>query len=67
MSKSNNVTVHSIPVFTVMTVALIIAKMTGHWDIDWVWVFAPLWIPFTLFCAIMLGVLGLALLAVLAK
>lgn len=33
---------------TLLTMTFVVLKSLGHLDWSWIWVFAPLWIPFAL-------------------
>ena len=39
-----------------LTCALVVLKALGHIGWSWLWVFAPLWIPFALVLAIVVSV-----------
>lgn len=41
--------------FTLLAIAFITLKLTGHLDWSWTWVLAPLWGPF----AFVFGIIGL--------
>ena len=40
-------------------------KLTGYIDWSWLWVLAPFWIPLAIFLTVIVGVLGVALVATL--
>jgi len=42
---NNNFNWAASPLFLLATIILLILKVSGNMEIDWVWVFAPLWIP----------------------
>lgn len=42
-----------------LTIVLLILKVTGYINIGWLWVFAPIWIPFL----IAMGIIGLIFVA----
>lgn len=56
----------SLNILSVLGIAFIILKLTGHIAWSWWWVLAPFWGPTALFLAIVAGVLlcGLAVLVV---
>lgn len=60
MSEENKVTVDATPWLILMTIVLMCGKLMGWWNMSWMWVFSPLWIPF----AFVLGII--AILAVVA-
>lgn len=63
MSTSNNATASAsvaFPFSTIAVVFLIIAKLQNLWglgDLSWWWVFAPYWLPFLVFLAV-LAIIG---------
>lgn len=46
-----------------LTIALVIAKALGYLEIEWLWVFAPLWLPVAIVFVLMLIVLALIIVA----
>jgi hypothetical protein len=42
-----------------LTIVLVIAKAMGYLEIEWLWVFAPLWLPVAIVLGLMLIVLAL--------
>jgi len=44
---------NGISMFGLLTVLLIILKLTGNITISWWWVFAPIWIPWTIVLGLM--------------
>ncbi|WP_298684926.1 hypothetical protein [uncultured Methanomethylovorans sp.] len=42
-----------------LTIALVIGKSMGYLDIEWLWVFVPLWLPVAVVLGLMLIVLAL--------
>lgn len=59
----------SFPIFAILGCVLIVLKLMHLIDISWIWVFAPFWIPWTIFatvCAgIFIGFVGLLLVALI--
>lgn len=48
-----------------LTVLLIVLKLTGHVAISWLWVFSPLWLPTVVILgAIVAGIIVIALIAI---
>lgn len=45
MSENRTVTVNFAPLIPLLVVIFVIAKLTGHFDYSWWWVFSPMWIP----------------------
>jgi len=45
MSETRTVNVHFPLLIPVLVIGFVIAKLTGHFDYSWWWVFAPIWIP----------------------
>jgi hypothetical protein len=43
-----------------ITIALLLTKVLGFYDIPWIWVFAPYWLPLVLFFAMLIAI-GLCL------
>ena len=62
-SKSVSVNV-GFPIFSITTLTFVVLKLIGKIDWDWVWVFAPLWIPLS---GVVLFGLGLLVLFILAQ
>ncbi len=54
MSDRHLFTISLTPPLTVMTLVLLILKVTHVWDISWWWVFAPIWLPLTVAVGLML-------------
>lgn len=48
-----------------LTIVLLVLKVTGYANISWLWVFAPIWIPFLIALLIMGGVLLATVIAAL--
>lgn len=46
-----------------LTIALVIAKALGYLEIEWLWVFAPLWLPAVLVLGLILIVVALIIVA----
>lgn len=46
-----------------LTVALVLAKALGYLEIEWLWVFAPLWLPVAIVLGLMLIVVALIIVA----
>jgi hypothetical protein len=46
-----------------LTIALVLAKSLGYLEIEWVWVFAPLWLPVAIVLGLMLIVVALIIVA----
>jgi hypothetical protein len=46
-----------------LTIALVIAKSMGYLDIEWFWVFTPLWLPLAFVLGLMLVVVVLIIVA----
>ena len=44
-----------------LTIVFIVLKLTDVITWSWIWVLAPLWIPFAVGCLILLGILIIAL------
>lgn len=59
--KDDNVRSGGVGFCGLLTVALIVLRLTGFIDWDWWWVLAPLWVP------TLVGVVALAVLAALSK
>lgn len=53
------------PVLLLLTFVFYVLKLFGVISWSWIWVFAPLWIPFAVLCGILI-VMGLAALIVIA-
>lgn len=62
MKRSSSSSSSGIGFFGLLTVALIVLKLTGFIDWGWTWILAPIWIPLAL-TLIALGLLGLGFLA----
>jgi len=43
---------------SILTLVFVIAKLTGHLDWTWLWVFSPLWLPLTVILSVF-GVIAL--------
>ena len=43
----------------IMTFIMAIGNFANWWVIPWVWVFCPIWLPFTLLALVLAGVFGL--------
>ena len=51
-------------IFTgLVTITLVVAKATGYLDIEWLWVFIPLWWPAAFVLGLMLIVVALIIVA----
>lgn len=46
-----------------ITIALVVAKTKGYMDVEWLWVFAPLWWPAALVLGLMLIIVVLIIIA----
>jgi len=46
-----------------LTIALVLAKALGYLEIEWLWVFAPLWLPVAIVLGLMLIVVALIIVA----
>ena len=57
MSDRHLFTINLTPPLVVITIVLVILKLTHVWDISWWWVFAPLWLPLTVAVGLMLSFL----------
>lgn len=65
-NKSVNVQIG--PGFTgLLTIVLVIAKLTGHLSWGWLWVLSPIWIILCVWLAIVVGVLLVAAIAAVMK
>lgn len=42
------------PIFGILTIIFVVGKILGYLAWSWVWVLAPLWIPYAVFAALML-------------
>ena len=62
MKRSSSSSSSGIGFFGLLTVALIVLKLTGFIDWDWTWILAPIWIPSVL-VLVVLGLLALGFLA----
>jgi hypothetical protein len=61
MTQTNTVTINLTPIFVLTAAVFVVLKLTGVVDWSWLWVFAPLWIPFALFLGFFLLFLLIAL------
>ena len=57
MSDRHLFTINFTPSLVVITIVLVVLKLTHVWDISWWWVFAPLWLPLTVAVGLMLSFL----------
>lgn len=46
-----------------LTIMLVILKAVGYLDIEWLWVFAPLWLPIAVVMGLMFLILALIIVA----
>ena len=62
MNKQDKTTVvNTTPFLNLLTLLFIALKLTGYIDWSWVWVLAPIWIPFAFFTSIFLVVAFVAI------
>lgn len=55
------------PLFSILTIIFVLAKIFGKITWSWWWVFSPLWLPFLISLTILGFVLLLAVIAALLK
>lgn len=55
------------PTFLILTLILVILKLTGVLDIGWIWVFGLLWMPIAIFTAFILLILIIGTLLILGE
>jgi hypothetical protein len=67
VSDTKTVATNSFPTATVLTILFVILKVTGYIHWSWWFVFAPFWIPFSLFMVIAGGILGIAFVVALLE
>lgn len=53
--------------FGLLTIAFVVLKLTGFIDWDWVWVFAPIWLPIAIVLGMFLCVAIVGLIVYLVK
>ena len=57
-NDKKKVVINGMPLTSVLFVVFLVLKLCGVIDWPWIWVFAPLWIPFAL-VALLFVVLGI--------
>lgn len=57
MDEKKNVTVQSCRFTTLLAVAFIVLKLCNVITWSWLWVLAPLWIPFVIWLVVVVAVL----------
>lgn len=57
MEKNKNVTVRGTGLSTLLTVAFVVLKLCNVIDWSWIWVLAPLWIPFAIWAIVIISIL----------
>lgn len=53
MEDGKKITINFGGIGTLFAIIFVILKLTGHIDWSWVWVFAPIWIPFAIALSIL--------------
>lgn len=43
-----------------LTICLIVLKLTGHIDIGWIWAFSPIWLSLIIYGVIVAAAAGIA-------
>ena len=61
MSEKTNISMRGFGLPTMLTILLVILKLTENIDCSWIWVFSPLWIPIVILLAILLFCLLMAM------
>jgi len=66
-NQDKTTVVNTTPFFSLLTILFIGLKLTGYIGWSWVWVLAPIWIPFAFFTTIFLVVVFVAIVRELRK
>ena len=61
MSEKTNISIGGLGLPTMLTILLVILKLTENIDCSWIWVFSPLWICALIPVAVLVAILAFAL------